>query len=175
MISDRLKTIRHEKGLTQEQLGVFIGRSKAFISAVEKGKAKLSEEQIKTLCSSLGVREGWLQNGTGPMTEKEATRDRRSIGERVYQVRKEKKLSQADFASLLGVSRNTISLLERRKISASPAIIRAVVEKLDIDENWLRSGDRTDVTDIEEKLDRDPEVRRKVIQFLKRRYAEELG
>ena len=174
-VGERLKQIRMQHGLTQGQIGEILNRTAMFVCKVEKGMAVLTEEQIRVLCSSLGVREGWLQNGTGPMTEKEATRDRRSIGERVYQVRKEKKLSQAEFAKLLGVSRNTVSLLERRKINASPAIIRSVVERLDVDENWLRSGDRTDVRNIEEQLARDPEAREKIIDFLKWRYPGELG
>ena len=165
----RLKTIRKSKGLTQEQVGVIIGRSKAFVSAVENGSAKLTADMISTLSSSLGVQEEWLACGEGDMTSNEATRDRRSIGERVYQVRREHRLSQSQFAAIIGVSRNTISLLERRKVNPSPALIRSVVEKFQVDEAWLRTGESTDLTFLD-----DPRMRRSVIAYLRQRYPDEL-
>ena len=85
---NKLKLVREEKGLTQAQTGAFINRSAMFISRVENGKAQLSDAQIASLASALGVREAWLRTGTGPMTDHELTRDRRSIGERILEVRK---------------------------------------------------------------------------------------
>ena len=112
MIGDRLKQVRLQMGLTQEQVGKLINRSKPFVSEVEAGNASLSSEQISTLAAALAVSETWLLSGEGQMTSKEGTRDRRTIGERVYQIRREKRLSQTEFAKLIGVSRNTISLEE---------------------------------------------------------------
>ena len=142
MSSNQLKTIRQIKGLTQEQVGDLIDRSKSFISDVESGRATLSADQVKKLAVALGVTETWLATGEGDMTPNDSTRDRRSIGERVYAVRRDRQLSQTEFAELLGVSRNTISLLERRKINASQALIRALVEMLGVDEHWLRTGEQ---------------------------------
>ena len=141
MLGENLKTIREERGLTQEQVATMIGKSAAFISRVENGSAALSPLQISTLAEKLGVTEPWLSTGQGPMTPNDSTRDRRSIGERVYALRRSKQLNQTQFAHLLGVSRNTISLLERRKINASQALIAAVVEKCKVSEKWLRSGE----------------------------------
>lgn len=118
-----------EKGLTQAQLGEVINCSAMQVSRVEAGEAAFSSEQIEALASALGVEPVWLSTGTGPMIENDNSRDRRTIGERIYEIRRNRRLNQTEFAVLLGVSRNTISLLERRKISASQALIRAVVEK----------------------------------------------
>ena len=170
-LATRVKTLRTLYGLTQEEMGRIIDRSAMAISRVESGRGSLQPSQIANICSKLGVNELWLRDGSGPMTENEDSRDRRSIGERVYQVRRERKLSQTQFAALLGVSRNTVSLLERRKISASSNLIRSVVEKMGVDEKWLRSGDGH-----HELLDQlqDAATRRAVIAYLRQRYPEEL-
>lgn len=135
-----LKIAREEKCLTQTQVGAFINRSAAYISLVENGKAELSDAQIIILASSLGVREKWLRGEDMDMTDHESSRDRRTIGERIIEIRKKEQLTQSAIAGKLRVSRNTISLLERNKINASSAIIRALVENMEIDETWLRTG-----------------------------------
>lgn len=141
MIS-RIRETRKSRGLTQGDLGRAIDRSAAFISQAERGQKDFSPEMIRRLAASLGVNETWLITGKGSMTAYESTRDRRTIGERLLQVRKERKMNQTDFGAALGVTRLTISQLERNKIAASPKMIAAAVEKFGIDEEWLRSGEK---------------------------------
>ena len=167
-IGARIKAIRKLQGLTQEELGRIISRSAMFVSRVEKNRSRISLEQITVLADRLGVNESWLRDGSGSMTDHERSRDRRSIGERVFEIRRKTGLNQKDFAALLGVSRNTISLIERRKISASSAVIRSVAEKMDVDEFWLRSGEEFDLSFLD-----DPGRRKSAIAYLKRMYPEE--
>lgn len=56
MKGNTLKIIRKEKGLTQQQIGDLIGVKKAYISLVEIGKNKLSENQIKIIEQTLNVK-----------------------------------------------------------------------------------------------------------------------
>ncbi len=142
-MQNRIREARRRIGLTQGELGAMIGRSAMFVSDLEHGKTKPGSEMIAALASALGVREAWLAVGDEPMTDHELIRDRRTIGERLRQVRKERKLNQTAFGAMLGVKRVTISLLERNRISASPKMIAAAVERLGIDEHWLRTGERT--------------------------------
>ncbi len=168
-MKSRLQQIRKSRGMTQEQIGDMISRSAAFISRAESGKAMLTEAQTARIAAGLGVREAWLAGEDGEMTEKESTRDRRSIGERIYQIRREKKMSQAEFARLLGVSRNTISLVERRKVQVSQALIRAAVGKAGADEQWLRTGEKTSrAEEIIGWLQAHPEDRERVRNYLQR-------
>ncbi len=167
MLGKNLKALREERGLSQEAIGEIIGRTGSLISLVEAGRASLSPEQISTLADSLGVNEEWLRCGTGPMTATEKTRDRRTIGERIYEIRRNRHQSQTEFAVLLGVSRNTISLLERRKISASQALIRAVVEKTGVSEVWLRTGEaETRAEEIMEWLEHCPADKERIREWL---------
>ncbi len=141
-MQDRIREARKRMGFSQGELAKMIHTSTAYISLIESGKRRISPEQLATLAVSLGVREEWLATGEGDMTDHEATRDRRSIGERLLQVRKEKKMNQAQFGEALGVTRLTISLLERNKIAASPSVIRAAVDQMGVDEHWLRTGEK---------------------------------
>ena len=153
-MKDRIRQVRKMRGYTQGELGVAVGRSAMYISMIENGKSVPTPDRLAVLASALSGDETWLMNGSGPMTGCELTRDRRTIGERLCQVRKEKGMNQTVFAAVLGVTRLNISLLETGKISASPKIISTAVEKLGIDEDWLRTGERT------------PETAKRIISWL---------
>ena len=164
---NNLKTIRQIKGLTQDQVGELIDRSKSFISDVEAGRSNLTTEQISSLADQLGVEARWLSTGEGDMTENDNSRDRRTIGERIYQIRRNRRLNQTEFAELIGVSRNTVSLLERRKIGASQGVIRAVVEKTGVSEQWLRTGEEeSKASEIMDWLEKCPADKEKIREWL---------
>lgn len=178
MISERIKTIRTRFSMTQAELGQKIGKTAAYVNRIEKGKAEPSETFITSISSTLNINESWLRTGSGEMMKET---DLRPVSDRIRQIRMEWHESQAGFAEMLGVSRNTISLLERGKIAVSGRMIEALVEKYEIDEDWLRTG-RGDMYSrkieetvrIYEVLERDAGVRKNVIEFLWRKYREEL-
>ena len=53
-ISERIKALRDERNMTQEQFGALIGKSAQYISRIEKGQ-KASVELIATICKETGV------------------------------------------------------------------------------------------------------------------------
>lgn len=63
-----------------------------------------------------------------------------SIGERIQVLRKSKKLTQAEFGKLFGVTHAHISSIERGKENPSEMFMLFIIEKLDVDEAWLRTG-----------------------------------
>ena len=66
-ISERLKTIRKDKGLTLKQFGKMIGITDASVSQMETGKSGLSNQTIHSICREFGVSEEWLRTGKGEM------------------------------------------------------------------------------------------------------------
>lgn len=50
------------------------------------------------------------------------------------------KISQADFAEMLNLKRNSISLIEVGKRNPSDRTISDICEKFNVSENWLRTG-----------------------------------
>lgn len=59
----RIKQLRNELGLTQEDFGKRIGLSKSGISNIENGTRNISARHIKLICSEFGVSERWLKTG----------------------------------------------------------------------------------------------------------------
>ncbi|GHU27234.1 hypothetical protein FACS1894164_19260 [Spirochaetia bacterium] len=65
--SERLVQLRKNMGMTQEQFVERIGLTRQAISAVERGIAPLTEQNIILICSCFGVSEKWLRTGEGDM------------------------------------------------------------------------------------------------------------
>ena len=64
-MNDRIKELRCELGLNQEDFGNHLGVTKSAISVVESGKRKMTESNIKLICRVFNVNESWLRHGIG--------------------------------------------------------------------------------------------------------------
>lgn len=63
-----------------------------------------------------------------------------TINERIKLLRKEKKLNQKQFASLLGVTQSGASYMEQPGNNVSDSIIKAICTVCNANEEWLRNG-----------------------------------
>jgi transcriptional regulator with XRE-family HTH domain len=52
---NRLKTLRKEKGLSQEELALKSGLNRPYISAIEKGKRNVSLEVMEKLAEAMDI------------------------------------------------------------------------------------------------------------------------
>lgn len=59
---------------------------------------------------------------------------------RIKEVRETKGLSQAEFAEMLNLKRNSISLIEVGKRNPSDRTIMDICSKFNVSEEWLRTG-----------------------------------
>lgn len=66
-MESRLKLIRKELGLTQEQLAQRLGIGKTALSMIETGKTGLSSRNKNILVQELNVNPDWLDTGKGEM------------------------------------------------------------------------------------------------------------
>lgn len=66
-INTRIKKIRRDAKLTQEQFGARIGITGASCSTIESGKSNPSSQTVKSICREFGIREEWLRTGKNPM------------------------------------------------------------------------------------------------------------
>ncbi len=66
-MESRLKLIRKELKMTQEQLAQRLGIGKAALSMIETGRCGLSSRNKNILVQDLNVNPDWLDNGTGNM------------------------------------------------------------------------------------------------------------
>lgn len=66
-MKDRLKILRKELRLTQQELADRVGISRGNIAAYEVGKNSPSDAVISLICREFNVNEVWLRNGSGSM------------------------------------------------------------------------------------------------------------
>ena len=83
-----------------------------------------------------------------------------SLGQKITKIRKEKKLSQVDVASYVGVSRDAISKYERDDIVPSVENANKIAQILGVSLDYLMSEDDTlEIVDID-MLNRMKEIQR---------------
>lgn len=68
-MNERIKKIRKELHLTQDDLANKLNVSKNFIWMIEKGDRLPSDRTVKDLCREFGINENWLRTGEGQMIE----------------------------------------------------------------------------------------------------------
>jgi DNA-binding XRE family transcriptional regulator len=66
-ILDRIRLVRKKIGLNQGEFAGRIGLTQTSMSMIEVGKAVLTDKNIKLICATFAVNEGWLRSGKGRM------------------------------------------------------------------------------------------------------------
>lgn len=64
-MKDRIKKIRKEFGLTQQEFAKRIGTSQNVLANYETGRRNPSSSVINNICKTFGVNEVWLRTGEG--------------------------------------------------------------------------------------------------------------
>lgn len=70
MLNERLKLLRRELHLSQEEFGKRVGVSNTAISKLEKAERNLTEQMILSITREFNVNENWLRTGEGDMFNK---------------------------------------------------------------------------------------------------------
>ena len=65
--SERLRQLRKDLGMSQEEFGRRIGVSNTAISKLEKNERNLTEQTAKSICREVRVNYFWLTEGKGDM------------------------------------------------------------------------------------------------------------
>lgn len=65
--SERLRQLRKDLGMSQEEFGRRIGVSNTAISKLEKNERNLTERTAKSICREFRVNYFWLTEGKGDM------------------------------------------------------------------------------------------------------------
>lgn len=63
----RLKQVRQEIHLTQEEFGQILGMSRNSVANLEGCRTQFKDMNMKLLYYAFGVSEDWLKTGKGPM------------------------------------------------------------------------------------------------------------
>lgn len=71
-MKDRIKKLRKELDLTQQEFADKLGVSRNNIASYETGKSNLGDTAISLICTKFNVNEEWLRDGTGEMFIKQS-------------------------------------------------------------------------------------------------------
>lgn len=85
-IGTRIKALREAKGLTQEQVGEIVDRTRSLVNQWEAGTARPSVDQLKVMASALDTSLEWLAEGRG--TPLGRPPDLESVAEQIVQLQK---------------------------------------------------------------------------------------
>lgn len=66
-MQDRLKLIRTDKNMSQDEFGKAIGISRSQIGCYENGIREITERSINDICREFNVNKDWLLSGEGAM------------------------------------------------------------------------------------------------------------
>ena len=66
-MNDRLKQVRKDSGLTQQQFADSLNVSRNYVALWEIGQREPSDRTISDICRVYGVNEVWLKTGVGEM------------------------------------------------------------------------------------------------------------
>lgn len=69
-MNERIKRIRKDKKMSQEEFGRAIGIGKTSVSKLESGENNPSDQTIILICREFDVDEDWLRTGKGEMYKK---------------------------------------------------------------------------------------------------------
>lgn len=73
-ISDRIRQLRKDLGMSQEAFGKALGTTKDVIGNIEYDRLKKPEQKeplYQLICTKFDISEEWLRNGTPPMKKNE--------------------------------------------------------------------------------------------------------
>lgn len=76
-INDRIKQIRLQQLLTQEEFAAKIGISRRTLQLIEGGKTTPLESTVRAVCAAFPVSRAWLDTGEGDPAAEANTVDRR--------------------------------------------------------------------------------------------------
>lgn len=83
--------------------------------------------------------------------------------DRVKQVRKDAALTREAFAERIGMTMNSIYMIEAGRRGASPAVVREICRQFAVREEWLRTGEGEMHRDLSPALEAAERVRRLLV------------
>lgn len=165
-MKDRIRQLRANLALSQEQFAKRIGRTKGYISNIENGHAGMSSSTVSSICTAFAVREEWIRYGSGAMfsSSEGAEEDNaglvnsvspittEGIARRVRDIRKRAGLTQTEFAQRIGCHKNQVSNVESGKYIPSDRFLTSIAREFKVGMDWLRTGQADERDPVDDRL-----------------------
>lgn len=133
-MNERIKQIRRELGLTQQEFAERIGLKQNSIALIESGKRNISDQAVLSICREYGINEEWLRTGWGDKKTNNSDSELEALTEKYN-------LSAAD------------RVLIEKYISLKPGVREAVLKFMTDVVVSLQDPDYSDIPDTPEELE----------------------
>ncbi len=150
MLSEKLKSLRVKKGLTQQQVADGTGITKQMVSLYEIGKNTPTPETLATIAKFFKVDSSVLSGNknkpkliqaVSPLPGVKIEGPSFILNDRVETLIRSLDINQKDFASKIGEEPNTISHIIKRRIGVSSKVLEGIVRNIKgVNTQWLLSG-----------------------------------
>jgi transcriptional regulator with XRE-family HTH domain len=77
---ERIRAVRKQLDINQGEFARRIGLTQAAMSMIEVGKSRLTEKNIRLICTTFNINETWFRTGEGPMFASSAPLEKELIG-----------------------------------------------------------------------------------------------
>lgn len=99
-INKRIKELRNQLNLSQEEFGKRISLVKSGVSNFESGARTVTDKNIKLICKEFNVNEEWLVNGIGEMFNQTKLSLMELLGEKINSLSEIEKKALYEFIKL---------------------------------------------------------------------------
>lgn len=135
----RLKEIRENSEISQRQLVKELNISKSTYSRWETEEQIIPLTRLNDFCNKFNVSMDYVMklSNTNKITNNIDKLDRKLIGTKIKQIRKENNLTQQDLAGFLNTTHSTISAYESGKTLILTAFALEICKKYNYSLDWL--------------------------------------
>lgn len=138
MIGERIKDIRDEKNITQEELANILCVTRSHCSHWENETKLMPLKKMNYLCNYFNINLDYLigrtRNNLGNGFHE---LDSKLIGKNIKKLRLDNNITQSELAKLLNTTQSTISAYESGKTIILTAFAIQIVKKFNISLDWL--------------------------------------
>lgn len=138
MNTDKIRYLREEKELTQQQLANILGVTRSAYSLWEINKNTIPLEKLNRLCNFFNVSMDYLiknDNNKFSIITKEL--DKKEIGTRIKFARKKANFTQDKLAKILNTTHSAISAYENGKTMIPTLFLIEISNIFDCSIDWL--------------------------------------
>ena len=152
-MGQRIKNIRQELQMSQEQFGKLFDSGKAYISLVENNKSKLSVENLVKLLLNYNVNINYVLSGNGTMflnncenthaliVNEQSILRFKNWGKRLNQILSENEETPYAFSKRTGITESRIEKFLLDSVEPTITEVNAIKSNVDISIDWLLYGE----------------------------------